>query len=60
MKLPLSEAEQSDLKTRGILGINEFAYSENSIIYAEDALSGIKRAINTPSFVNESKNLLLG
>lgn len=60
MKIPLSETEQGDLKTRGILARNEIAYRENNIIYAEDAIAGVKRIINVTSFVNESKNLLLG
>ncbi len=60
MKTPLSEIEQANLKTRGVLANNEIAYKENNLTYAEDVLSGNKRLINVNSFMNESKNLLLG
>lgn len=60
MKQPLSETEQQSLKTKGLLKANEIAYREENLIFAEDALSGEKRVINSQTFVKESKNILLG
>ncbi len=60
MKHPLSITEQETLRSKGILASDEIAYQENSIIYAENALTGIKRVINTLNIVKESKNILLG
>ena len=60
MKTPLNEIEQDNLRTRGILDINEIAYRENNLVYAENAISGAKRVINVTTLVNESANLLLG
>jgi len=60
MKAPLSETEQDNLRTRGILGKNEIAYRENNVIFAEDVFSSIKRIINTSSNLKENKNILFG
>lgn len=60
MKTPLSEIEQDNLRTRGVLARNEIAYRENNLVFAEDVIAGTKRIINTSAFVKESKNLLLG
>lgn len=63
MKLPLSEIEQDNLRTRGVLGNSEIAYinQQDGLTYAENVLSGFKRIINSSSrVVNEGKNLLLG
>lgn len=60
MKTPLSETEQDNLRTRGILGQNEIAYKEKNLVFAEDAISGQKRVINVTRIVNEGKDLLLG
>ena len=60
MKTPLSEIEQANLKTRGVLANNEIAYKENSILYAQNVLSGDIRVINNSSHLCENKNLLFG
>lgn len=60
MKMPLSETEQENLRTRGVLGYNEIAYRENNVIFAEEPITGNKRAINTTHFIKEGSNLLLG
>lgn len=60
MKTPLSEIEQETLRTRGLIKANEIAYKENGLVYAEDALAGKKRIVNSSEMVNESKNILLG
>lgn len=60
MKTPLSEIEQDNLRTRGIIGGQEIAYRENNLVYAEDVLGGQKRVINVGTLVKESKDLLLG
>ena len=60
IKIPLSEIEQSNLRAKGIVGNNEIVYRENNCIYAEDAISGSKRVVNTMQLVKEGKDLLFG
>lgn len=60
MKTPLSEIEQENLRTRGILKNSEFAYKEGNLTFAEDALAGTKRVINVKNVVNEGKDILFG
>lgn len=60
MKTSLSEIEQSNLKTRGILKQNEIAYRENGLMYAEDVISGTKRIINSVSSPLKEGKVLLG
>jgi len=59
MRKSLSEIEQDSLRTRGVLYNNEIAYKEGNVVYAENVLTGEKRAINMFQAIKEGK-LILG
>jgi len=60
MKIPLNQIEQNNLRSRGVLGQGEIAYRENNKTYAEDAISGEKRMIDSLSDQLKESKILLG
>ncbi len=55
----LSELEISDLRERGLISIEEFAYRAGDLIVAENPVSGEKRVVGKAALLTESVRKIL-
>ena len=60
MKIPLNQIEKNKLRRRGVLGQGEIEYLDNNKTYAEEAISGEKRMIDSLSDQLKESKILLG
>ena len=55
----LTEAQVEDLRSRGLIGENEFAYKAGDLIVAEDPTTGSKRIVGQTNTLTESNKRVL-
>ena len=55
----LTESQVEDLRSRGLIGANEFAYKAGDLIVAEDPATGARRIVGQTSTLSESNKRVL-
>lgn len=55
----LTESQVEDLRSRGLINTNEFAYKAGDLIVAEDPTTGTRRIVGQTNTLSESNKRVL-